>query len=138
MRKRILTICALLLTGLLAACGTQQPQGTESAAAAGTESLPETESAAAAESVEETQPAEQTETGAQETVTGQNTDPQTALGEMEAELPGNNQDRQITTDSYMVYTYSYSISVRQAYSDQASAWVVGIGINQTAKEEHKT
>ena len=62
----------------------------------------------------------------------------TALGEMEAELPGNNQDRQITTDSYMVYTYSYSISVRQAYSDQASAWVVGIGINQTAKEEHKT
>lgn len=62
----------------------------------------------------------------------------TALGEMEAELPGNNQDRQITTDSYMVYTYSYSISVRQAYSDQASAWVVGVGINQTAKEEHKT
>ena len=86
MRKRILTICALLLTGMLAACGTQQPQGTESAAAAGTESLPETESAAAAESVEETQPAEQTETGAQETVTGQNTDPQTALGEMEALL----------------------------------------------------
>ena len=64
MRKRILTICALLLTGMFAACGTQQPQGTESAAAAGTESLPETESAAAAESVEETQPAEQTETGA--------------------------------------------------------------------------
>ena len=68
----MLTMCALLLTGLLAACGTQQPQGTESAA--------ETESMA------ETQPAEQTEAGAQETVTGQNTDPQTALGEMEALL----------------------------------------------------
>ena len=68
----MLTMCALLLTGLLTACGTQQPQGTESAA--------ETESMA------ETQPAEQTEAGAQETVTGQNTDPQTALGEMEALL----------------------------------------------------
>ena len=68
----MLTMCALLLTGLLIACGTQQPQGTESAA--------ETESMA------ETQPAEQTEAGAQETVTGQNTDPQTALGEMEALL----------------------------------------------------
>ena len=72
MRKRMLMICALLLTGLLTACGTQQPQGTESAA--------ETEGMA------ETQPAEQTEAGAQETVTGQNTDPQTALGEMEALL----------------------------------------------------
>ncbi len=72
MRKRMLTMCALLLTGLLTACGTQQPQGTESAA--------ETEGMA------ETQPAEQTEAGAQETVTGQNTDPQTALGEMEALL----------------------------------------------------
>lgn len=72
MRKRMFTICALLLTGLLTACGTQQPQGTESAA--------ETEGMA------ETQPAEQTEAGAQETVTGQNTDPQTALGEMEALL----------------------------------------------------
>ena len=72
MRKRMLTMCALLLTGLLTACGTQQPQGTESAA--------ETES------MEETQPAEQTEAGAQETATGQNTDPQTALGEMEALL----------------------------------------------------
>ena len=68
----MLTMCALLLTGLLTACGTQQPQGTESAA--------ETEGMA------ETQPAEQTEAGAQETVTGQNTDPQTALGEMEALL----------------------------------------------------
>ena len=68
----MLTMCALLLTGLLTACGMQQPQGTESAA--------ETESMA------ETQPSEQTETGAQETVTGQNTDPQTALGEMEALL----------------------------------------------------
>ena len=72
MRKRMLTMCALLLTGLLTACGTQQPQGTESAA--------ETEGMA------ETQPAEQTEAGTQETVTGQNTDPQTALGEMEALL----------------------------------------------------
>lgn len=72
MRKRMLTMCALLLTGLLTACGTQQPQGTESAT--------ETESMA------ETQPAEQTEAGAQETATGQNTDPQTALGEMEALL----------------------------------------------------
>ena len=72
MRKRMLMMCALLLTGLLTACGTQQPQGTESAA--------ETEGMA------ETQPAEQTEAGAQETVTGQNTDPQTALGEMEALL----------------------------------------------------
>ena len=72
MRKRMLTMCALLLTGLLTACGTQQPQGTESAA--------ETESMA------ETQPAEQTEAGAQETAAGQNTDPQTALGEMEALL----------------------------------------------------
>lgn len=62
----------------------------------------------------------------------------TALGEMESELPADNRDKQITTDSYMVYTYSYSVSVRQAYSDQASAWVVGVGINQTAKEEHKT
>lgn len=68
----MLTMCALLLTGLLTACGTQQPQGTESAA--------ETESMA------ETQPAEQTEAGAQETAAGQNTDPQTALGEMEALL----------------------------------------------------
>ena len=68
----MLMMCALLLTGLLTACGTQQPQGTESAA--------ETEGMA------ETQPAEQTEAGAQETVTGQNTDPQTALGEMEALL----------------------------------------------------
>ena len=68
----MLTMCALLLSGLLTACGTQQPQGTESAA--------ETEGMA------ETQPAEQTEAGAQETVTGQNTDPQTALGEMEALL----------------------------------------------------
>ena len=72
MRKRMLTMCALLLTGLLTACGTQQPQGTETAA--------ETEGMA------ETQPAEQTEAGAQETVIRQNTDPQTALGEMEALL----------------------------------------------------
>lgn len=68
----MLTMCALLLSGLLTACGTQQPQGTESAAKT--------------ESMAETQPAEQTEAGAQETVTGQNTDPQTALGEMEALL----------------------------------------------------
>lgn len=62
----------------------------------------------------------------------------TVLEDMETELPANNRDRQITTDSYVVYTYTYSVSVRQAYSDQASAWVVGVGINQTAKEEHKT
>ena len=72
MRKRMLTMCALLLTGLLTACGTQQPQRTEHAAETG--------------SMAGTQPAEQTEAGAQETVTGQNTHPQTALGEMEALL----------------------------------------------------
>ena len=41
-------------------------------------------------------------------------------------------------DSYYTYTYTYSVSVQQAYGDQNAAWVVGIGIEQTAKEEHKT
>ena len=58
------------------------------------------------------------------------------IDEMAAELPCTS--RQVVIDSYFTYTYTYSVSVRQAFSDQASAWVVGIGINQTAKEEHKT
>ena len=71
-KKSMLTVCAFLLTGLLSACGTQP--GTDGAA----------ETTVATESATETQPAELT--GAQKTVTGQNTDPQTALGEMEALL----------------------------------------------------
>lgn len=60
------------------------------------------------------------------------------LEQMDGELYADNRDRQITPDSYISYTYTYSVSVRQAYSDQSSAWVIGVGINQTAKEEHKT
>ena len=55
---------------------------------------------------------------------------------MEAEL--STQSRQVVIDSYYTYTYTYSVSVQQAYGDQNTAWVVGIGIDQTAKEEHKT
>lgn len=62
----------------------------------------------------------------------------TALDEMSSELSQDNRDRQITPDSYVAYTYTYAVSVRQAYGDEASVWVVGVGINQTAKEEHKT
>ena len=80
----MLTMCALLLTGLLTACGTQQPQGTESAA--------ETEGMA------ETQPAEQTEAGAQETVTGQNTDPQTALPGKLLRPPDRGHHRSVQTE----------------------------------------
>lgn len=58
------------------------------------------------------------------------------IDEMDAKLPCTS--RQVVIDSYFNYTYTYSVSVRQAFSDQASAWVVGIGINQTVKEEHKT
>lgn len=58
------------------------------------------------------------------------------IDEMAMELPSTS--RQVVIDSYFTYTYTYSVSVRQAFSDKASAWVVGIGINQTAKEEHKT
>lgn len=58
------------------------------------------------------------------------------IDEMAAKLPCTS--RQVVIDSYFTYTYTYSVSVRQAFSDQASAWVVGIGINQTVKEEHKT
>lgn len=58
------------------------------------------------------------------------------IDEMADELPCTS--RQVVIDSYFTYTYTYSVSVRQAFSDQASAWVVGIGISQTAKEEHKT
>lgn len=60
------------------------------------------------------------------------------IDEMEDELLRSSCSRQVVIDSYFNYTYTYSVSVRQAFSDQASAWVVGIGINQTAKEEHKT
>ena len=55
---------------------------------------------------------------------------------MEAEL--STQSRQVVIDSYYTYTYTYSVSIQQAYGDQNTAWVVGIGIDQTAKEEHKT
>ena len=55
---------------------------------------------------------------------------------MEAEL--STRSRQVVIDSYYTYTYTYSVSVQQAYGDQNTAWVVGIGIDQTAKEEHKT
>ncbi|OUN40068.1 hypothetical protein B5G28_02870 [Faecalibacterium sp. An77] len=60
------------------------------------------------------------------------------IDEMADELLSSSCSRQVVIDSYFNYTYTYSVSVRQAFSDQASAWVVGIGINQTAKEEHKT
>lgn len=60
------------------------------------------------------------------------------IDEMADELLSSSCSRQVVIDSYFTYTYTYSVSVRQAFSDQASAWVVGIGINQTAKEEHKT
>ena len=58
------------------------------------------------------------------------------IEEMEAELA--TKSRQVVIDSYYTYTYTYSVSVQQAYGDQNAAWVVGIGIEQTAKEEHKT
>ena len=58
------------------------------------------------------------------------------IQEMEAEL--SQRSRQVVIDSYYTYTYDYSISVQQVYGDQNTAWVVGIGIDQTAKEEHKT
>ena len=58
------------------------------------------------------------------------------IQEMEAEL--SQRSRQVVIDSYYTYTYDYSISVQQLYGDQNTAWVVGIGINQTTKEEHKT
>lgn len=58
------------------------------------------------------------------------------IEEMEAEL--STRSRQVVIDSYYTYTYTYSVSVQQAYGDQNTAWVVGIGIEQTAKEEHKT
>ena len=58
------------------------------------------------------------------------------IQEMEAEL--SQRSRQVVIDSYYTYTYDYSISVQQVYGDQNTAWVVGIGINQTTKEEHKT
>lgn len=60
------------------------------------------------------------------------------IDEMADELLSSSCSRQVVIDSYFTYTYTYSVSVRQAFSDQASAWVVGIGINQTVKEEHKT
>lgn len=60
------------------------------------------------------------------------------LDDMDRKLPQDNRDRQISPDSYISYTYTYAVNVRQAYSDQGTAWVVGVGINQTAKEEHKT
>ena len=58
------------------------------------------------------------------------------IQEMEAEL--SQRSRQVVIDSYYTYTYDYSISVQQVYGDENTAWVVGIGINQTTKEEHKT
>lgn len=58
------------------------------------------------------------------------------IQEMEAEL--SQRSRQVVIDSYYTYTYDYSISVQQVYGDQNTAWVVGVGINQTTKEEHKT
>lgn len=58
------------------------------------------------------------------------------IEEMDAELASKS--RQVVIDSYYTYTYTYSVSVQQAYGDQSTAWVVGIGIEQTAKEEHKT
>ena len=45
---------------------------------------------------------------------------------------------QITFDSYYTYTYSYQVSVYQVYGDRNTAWVIGVGVTQTAKEEHKT
>lgn len=58
------------------------------------------------------------------------------IDQMAREVPTTS--RQVVIDSYFTYTYTYSVNVRQAYSDQGSAWVVGVGINQTTKEEHKT
>ena len=60
------------------------------------------------------------------------------LDDMDGKLLQDNKERQFTTDSYISYTYTYAVNVRQAYNDQASAWVIGLGINQIAKEEHKT
>ena len=45
---------------------------------------------------------------------------------------------QITFDSYYTYTYTYQVSVYQVYGDRNTAWVIGVGVTQTAKEEHKT
>lgn len=58
------------------------------------------------------------------------------IDQMAGEVPATS--RQVVIDSYFTYTYTYSVNVRQAYSEQGAAWVVGIGINQTTKEEHKT
>ena len=60
------------------------------------------------------------------------------LQEMQAAANLVPQSRQVVIDSYYTYTYSYSVSVQQVYGDQNTAWVVGVGIDQTAKEEHKT
>ena len=59
------------------------------------------------------------------------------LRQMDLELYKDS-THQFVTDSYFTYTYQYAVSVRQVYGDRDTAWVVGIGISQTAKEEHKT
>ena len=46
-------------------------------------------------------------------------------------------EKEILNSRY-TYTYRYSVSVRQVYSDRNTAWVIGVGVTQTAKEEHKT
>lgn len=56
--------------------------------------------------------------------------------QMDSELSAKS--RQVVIDSYYTYTYTYSVSVRQAYSGDDMVWLVGVGVDQTAKEEHKT
>ncbi len=59
------------------------------------------------------------------------------LWEMDEEL-ADKKEVGIAGESCMTYTYTYSVNVRQVYSDQVSAWVVGVGVTQTAKEIHTT
>ena len=58
------------------------------------------------------------------------------IAQMDSELSAKS--RQVVIDSYYTYTYTYSVSVRQAYSGDDMVWLVGVGVDQTAKEEHKT
>ena len=95
MKKGRITVSALMLACLLAACGTKQAEGPESGI--GTESAAETESAKGAESMPETEVAEKTESAPEDEETGemqqtdtpgaeseteQGTDPQAALKEL--------------------------------------------------------
>lgn len=60
------------------------------------------------------------------------------IQQMDTQLPTDNKNRQFNPDSYLSYTYDYSVSVYQIYGDRNTAWIIGVGVTQTAKEEHKT